>query len=198
MNWPEEKPKVKPHMHGWLAEGNKRQLRQLIRKHRPHTIIEVGSWYGMSAMFFAKESKAKIVCIDMWDEQFIKTMWENRGKNYKDHVPFIDQYPLYETFLVNLWAHRQRLTPIKGDSVNGLKAASELIGSDGSRVLVYIDAGHEYENVLADIKEATQLFPKAIICGDDWKWPEVQKAVQDYARENKRQITSYQNFWQFK
>jgi hypothetical protein len=44
--------------------------------------------------------------------------------------------------------------------------------------LVYIDADHRYESVVKDLSTALDLFPRAIIVGDDFNWDEVRRAVE--------------------
>ena len=177
--WPSEKPKVPPFMHGWFYDENEKLLSMLIEKHNPTTIVELGSWYGKSAQFIAKSmgKNARLYCLDMWDNQFIKDMWESRGKNYKTEVPFIDKHPLFPTFVVNLWDERHHLTPVVGDTNVGLKLLSH---NDVTPDLIYVDADHEYESVAKDLLYIHQTFPNAVVCGDDWYWPEVKRALQDH------------------
>ena len=196
--WPKTKPRVPPYMHGWLAGANQKHLQRLIRTHKPKVIVELGSWYGKSATFmFSKAPKdTTMYCVDMWDEAFIKQMWANRGKNYKQHVPFIDKHPLHTTFMVNLWPYRSRLTPLKMGTREGLRSIGEREPHQGEAMLIYIDAGHEYDNVLADLTLSVDLFPMAIVCGDDWKWPDVQRAIKDYCNNHGLRIKSDGNFWE--
>ena len=43
---------------------------------------------------------------------------------------------------------------------------------------IYIDADHSFEGVVADLTLALDLFPSAIIVGDDWDWEGVRKGVE--------------------
>lgn len=47
----------------------------------------------------------------------------------------------------------------------------------GRRQVIYIDANHHYDPVLADIGRCAELFPEAAICGDDWDYPDVMRGV---------------------
>ena len=67
--------------------------------------------------------------------------------------------------------------------------------------LIYIDASHSYEDVLADITTADALFPNAQIIGDDWNWKNltrnmektVQAAVIDFCQT--KNYTPVANHW---
>jgi len=51
---------------------------------------------------------------------------------------------------------------------------------DNSIDIVYVDAGHDYDNVKADIKNwMPKLKPGGWMTGDDYEWPGVQKAVNE-------------------
>ena len=89
--------------------------------------------------------------------------------------------PLFETFLVNLWQHRARVFPLRMSSLSGVEMISRLKAPVD---LVYVDADHRKAAVLADIQACERSFPKALLVGDDWQWPEVREAVQQYALES--------------
>ncbi len=196
--WPKEKPAVVPFMHGWFCQGkgNDAVLTKLLRQYSPKIVVELGSWYGMSAKWIAEKipPESLLICVDRWDNNFIKEMWSGRGKNYKNRVPFIDQHPLYETFLVNMWEYAQRVLPIRSDTLAGLQKIHDL---DLKPDLIYIDAGHEYESVKKELTLIAKLFPTAKICGDDWRWKEVQRAVQEHATNRGFAISTVKNCWYY-
>jgi hypothetical protein len=47
--------------------------------------------------------------------------------------------------------------------------------------LVYVDAEHTYDAVAAELKLARELFPHALLCGDDYDWSGVRRAVDEFA-----------------
>jgi len=194
--WPQQKPNVTPFMHGWFGNGNKTVLTQKLSDPNLKIVVELGSWYGMSATHIAQNMPKDciLICVDRWDNQFIKEMWARRKQNYRKHVPFIDQHPLYNTFLVNMWEYRHKLLPIRGDTLLGLRKISELgIKPD----LVYIDAGHEYQTVKNELELINSLFPTAKICGDDWNWATVQRAVREHAQKHNISVKNNQNCWYY-
>ena len=185
--WPDSMPKLPPDPHGWFSKHNIKMFKPLLAD--AAVILEVGSWLGLSARFWLQNSKATVICIDTWqgsEEHFTEEEWASK-------LP-----KLYETFCVNQWQWRNRLIPIKKSSVEGLHTvASHEVAPD----LIYIDASHSYEDVLADITAADMLFPKALIVGDDWNWKNftrndektVQAAVKDFCK--KRNYTAKANHW---
>lgn len=120
-------------------------------------IVELGTWLGNSARFMLKHApNATIICIDHW-----RGSPEHNG--YKSTLKCLPT--LYEDFLSICWEERDRLIPMRETTLAGMWIVSELgLVPD----VVYIDAAHDYESVLADIKTADSLFPKATIIGDDY------------------------------
>lgn len=135
-------------------------------------ILELGSFQGLSSRWFAQEmpAGATLICIDHWlgsSEHHRRPDWEAKLAT------------LHETFLQNLWPHRQRVVPMKIDTINGMQELRDLeIIPD----LVYVDASHEEEFVFADTDQALRLFPKAKILGDDWPHDSVRAGVVRAAR----------------
>lgn len=145
---------------GWLTSDMKTTLTMLIDKFQVDSVIEVGSYLGLSAIFFA-ERVGEVVCVDRFDRPF-------RGRLVPPYVG--DDH--YSTFLRNTKPY-PNIASYKMDS---LEAAELDLQAD----LVYIDAGHEYDDVKSDV-EAWTPHARKVICGDDntEQWPSVQK----YARE---------------
>ena len=174
--WPAEKPDIPPALSGWLQSSNQKMLAQLCTT-KTRVVVELGSWLGLSAKFFLDVApNATVLCVDHW-----------QGSREHQHVEeWRSKLPiLYETFLVNLWEYRDRVIPIKRKTVEGLKVIHSLgIHPD----VVYIDASHEYKDVCWDVHTALELFPDSIICGDDWSWSDVQKAVSEIASNFKKKV----------
>jgi len=49
--------------------------------------------------------------------------------------------------------------------------------------LLYVDADHAEESVLAELRAIRRLFPRSTVCGDDWQWLGVRRAVVAFAAE---------------
>ena len=182
---------------GFFGKGNRTKLTELIKTHRPNTIVEVGVWLGTSAIFMAellaqrKDTKPVLYAIDHF-----KGSAEHLNPAHQHHNKV--NY-LYEQFLSNV-IHKKLthiITPVPMASLDAAKAL------DVAPDLVYIDGSHEEADVTDDIRTWYQkLAPKGIMCGDDWNWGSqrgypVRRAVQKMAQELGRTIKTNDNFWYF-
>jgi predicted O-methyltransferase YrrM len=141
-----------------------------LRNSVPQTarlIVELGSWTGRSTRLLAELAPgATIVAIDHW----------KGSPEHSDDPELREALPrLYETFLAECWANRERIIPVRMGSVPGLRAVAQAgLAPDA----IYIDADHSYGSVVADLTAALDLFPNAVIVGDDWDWEDVRRAVE--------------------
>lgn len=156
-------------LQGWNSE--KPIFRALIENLKPRIIVEVGSWKGGSAVNMANIVKSigltdtRIICIDTWlggNEN-----WENTEQR-EFVMPKVEKYSLYCQFMANIIKsdHSDIIIPVPISSVCGLRLlSSKQIRAD----LIYIDAGHTYEDVKADIREAWRVLKiGGVLLGDDW------------------------------
>lgn len=131
--------------------------------------VEVGSWKGRSAAFMAVEivnsgKKIRFDCVDTW-----------RGSEDMQNLPEVINDTLYDEFLGNIAPVRKYVKPIRMASIEAAKRYR-----DSSLDFVFIDAGHEYENVKSDI---IAWWPKVssggVLAGDDYGWAGVTEAVKE-------------------
>jgi hypothetical protein len=184
--WPERMPPVPTDDHGWFQACNARVLAQFLG---PETrlVVELGSWLGKSSRFIVQRSpQATLVAIDHWRG--------SREHHRPGRADVRDRLPrLYETFLRNCWPWRDRIVPMRTSTVAGMK---ELAALGLAPELVYVDAGHELDDVLADLRTATALFPDAQLVGDDYAtYPGVREAVQRMASHCGLNIEVDENAW---
>lgn len=154
---------------------------------RRYIFVEVGSWKGKSTAFMGVEilnSKKDILfyAVDTW-----RGSEEHLDPNSGVYEPLLLNDAIYSEFIKNIRPVHKVVFPIRMESV---KAAD--IFSDESVDFVMVDAAHDYENALADIKAWYPKIKKGgIIAGDDLDWPGVTKAVEEvfgaeyYESENK-------------
>ena len=151
---------------GWFTPNNQVLLKKYLinRCSKKSVIIEFGTWLGMSAKFICKHttSDTKLLCVDWWKGD--TSIGVRR-----------DQDELYKRFIDNTWEFRNKIIPVRMD---GKKAATYLSKLGIKPDLIYLDMGHSYEEVIADLKVIVPAFPNTIIIGDDYLyWPGVKKAV---------------------
>ena len=176
--WPSEKPMVKTAVArpGWFEEPAKQLLgRDLSAATR--LIVELGAWLGMSTRFMADHApNATIITIDHW-----------RGsiEHHQDPSARAMLPTLYETFLAMSWSYRDRIIPLRMTTLEGLSTvANHGLYPD----LIYIDADHGYEGAAADLELSYRLFPEAILVGDDFDFPGVNRATKEFARKHCMQL----------
>jgi hypothetical protein len=166
--WPDVRPSVEPDGEHFLRDTAARFFSKLLE--RPMSVIlELGSWVGAgSTKFFLEHSNALVIANDTWRGDSLELV-----KRREHKIPI-----LYETFCHNLWYYRDRIIPLRMDTLNGLWIVAEhAIVPD----LIYVDANHSYESVFAQLNLIYRLFPNSIVCGDDYaSWPEVGRAVRDF------------------
>ena len=131
--------------------------------------VEVGSWLGRSAAYFCELSKRNpfvlsLHCVDTWEGS-------------EEHKLYVAQHDVYAEFCENVdgWIRGGYIVPVRKPSVEAAKDYK-----DESLVGVFIDASHEYGDVLADIRA---WWPKVMkggyFGGHDINWPGVARAVQE-------------------
>ena len=175
-------------MQGWGFEDSVFGL--AIAALQPSTIIEVGSWKGMSAMKMARIVKAlaidcELVCIDTWLGSPEHIMADHAA--WYDSLQFKNGYPqLFYTFMANVVSSdlQDVITPLPATSEN---AAYILKHWETTADIIYIDAAHEFEPAKADFERFWPLLSdRGVMICDDYidGWPGVKKAVDAFVEEN--------------
>lgn len=178
----------------YLEESNP-IFRQVIADRKPKLILEVGTWKGGSANHMARLCKelnlsTEIVCIDTWLGSW--EHWLLTDPTFgKQNLRLKNGFPtLYHQFLANviLAGHADYITPLPINSVNGAILLKKMnVQAD----VIYIDGGHDYRSVMVDLLEFWDLLrPGGVLIGDDYHsgGPEVVKAANDFARNNKLRL----------
>jgi predicted O-methyltransferase YrrM len=146
--------------------------------------VEVGSWLGRSSCYMGVEIynsnyDIKFDCVDTWEGSV-----EHTG------LDEIKNGTLYNQFLENIEPIKHIVNPIKTTSVEASK-----LYADGSLDFVFIDASHEYQDVLDDIMV---WLPKVkvggIIAGHDYEYYQVNNAVHEFFK-NEEFVTMNNNCW---
>lgn len=171
---------VKTDIQGWASDSP--VFEAVIRDAKPRLILEVGVWKGASTITMSRLCQKyctsfEIICIDTFLGSFEN--WLDRKTNYISSTLQNGRPNLYEIFLSNIISEQlqESVTPLPIDSVN----AAHLLGNMGIRAdLIYIDAGHSFESVLADLLLYKNLVrPGGYLLGDDWFHPPIKRAVRE-------------------
>jgi hypothetical protein len=136
-------------------------------------VVELGAWLGLSTRFIAAHApNAVILSVDHWRG----SPEHQSDESYRELLP-----NLFETFQARCWDQRQRIVPLRMTTLEGLRTVAEH-GLEPQ--FVYVDAEHSFDAVSAELALARQLFPRAVLAGDDYDWQGVREAVVQFARKN--------------
>jgi hypothetical protein len=173
--WPEQPPVVPAVKWGWGMDGQR-----LILDTAPEAVrvvLEIGSLLGGSARTWIEHwPDAHVLCVDPWID-----VARVEDRPFLTHVPELADVlvgrpdGMYEAFLAANWEFRDRITPLRGFSPEQL---ADVHAASVQPDVVYVDGSHVYEDVIADLATSRALFPKALLCGDDYHWPAVAAAVR--------------------
>jgi predicted O-methyltransferase YrrM len=183
-------------MQGWASQSP--LFAQVIDKTKPREIVEVGTWKGASAIHMAKLARAHhpdaaVLCIDTWLGSM--QMWDfddvRRDLDREHGFPRV-----YHHFLANVVTSGLK-DHVFGLPLSSLTAAELLVKRGVQADLIYVDAGHAEREVFMDIDAYWPVLRAGgTMIGDDFSWPEVQRAVHRFARLQKLEIASFREKWQ--
>lgn len=143
---------------GWFGDENRRELARLIAEHDVKSVVEVGSFMGLSAVWFAQRVDS-VTCVDLWFEPANHETENNLVGTLRRWDLPNDFFPLFRDNVMRsgLW---HKIHPVRGNShfVHG-----EVPFVD----LAYIDGDHSYEGCKRDV-EIYREKARRVICGDDY------------------------------
>lgn len=143
-------------LEGWMLPSELSWLSRTASQ--MDTVVEIGSWKGKSTYAICSGTVGNVYAVDRWNWR--QTSEDSRGKQYQ-MVPAEENPPdVYDDFVRNVVNRFPNVLAVRKDSV---EAAKTLPDAD----MVFIDGGHDYEQVKADI-QAWLPKTKRIICGHDY------------------------------
>jgi len=163
---------------GWFTFPN--LYKEMVQKFDNATFVEVGTWKGKSAAFMAVEiansnKNIKFYCVDTW-----------KGSEEHQQELYIKKDKLYKHFLNNIELVKEYIIPIKKYSLTAVKQFQ-----DENLDFVFIDASHDYNNVLADLNAwYPKVKPGGVLAGHDYHndWPGVIQAVNEFVYNKKLKL----------
>ena len=172
---------LKQVMRGW--NGNNPFLSNIVKEKRPNSIIEVGSFLGLSTITMAKACKecnlnTKILCVDTWLGS--PEHWRSDQCNLLNLYDYFENgiSAMYDQFIINMIVNKidDMVIPIPNTSKN----AFNILQLKNVKVdMVYIDGSHDTDDVYNDIILYFKLLNKnGYMFGDDYGgWESVRKGV---------------------
>lgn len=157
-----------------------------LRKGAPLDVLEIGSWYGASALSWAQglalhnNAKGSVTCVDAWVPFFDRSL-------HKDEVYVAMEAALGSDVAYNIFLHNMSTIhpSITRQHFRGQSDLTLPLLRDGAFDVVFIDADHTYEPVKKDILLSQRLVKDGgIICGDDLNL-QLSQCDKDFALKNK-------------
>jgi hypothetical protein len=193
-------------------DGNGRGGRELvfdiIREKNISLMVEIGCFLcGSTLQWLRASDKLTVIGVDPWDGNWAayvermaldpvrsRSVWHLNDEQIKTIVANLRQYGNFGVAMNNVRLYRQRFYPVRRSSPEALLY---LRRRGIVPELIFIDAGKSSE----DLGAAFKLFPEAILCGDDWLWPDqtgalrMQENVKAFAAEHGFEIRSSRQTW---
>lgn len=152
-------------------------------------IVEIGVFGGASLLHLAPHAAAaniRLVGVDPWG-----TLSEMNG------LPLGDAHAVTTAFLADLERDlRAVLEDLNYDHVELVRKTSEAAAADfaaQSIDLLFIDGGHSFREVRRDLNNYLPKMKRGgAIIGDDFDWPGVQEAVNDFRSQHNLTMESDQ------
>jgi len=160
-------------------------------------VVEVGVWCGQTSRWLLERDPGlRLIAVDRW---VADTVWGTMWQRLIDAGRVWPNDSIADVWRVNLWDLRARCLAVHETSRVGMTAvAAAGVQPD----VAFIDAAHRYEAVLADCLTALRLWPRAIICGDDYCTEgnladQVRPAVHDVAQLAGLSVAVRGRFWRY-
>ena len=138
-----------------VSLGDLKALTVLIREIDAQNCLELGTFLGTGTTALFYGAGTHLICVDHWKGNAFDPFMQSTAP----------RYDFFEICASNVQSYNQdnRITLVESES----KAASEQF-PDHSFDLIFIDADHTYEGVLADLEAwYSKVRPGGIICGHD-------------------------------
>lgn len=155
-------------------------------------VAEVGCFKGRSTVYLASEVKRRLKNVTVYAIDH----WEGNADE-PDMIPLVEDAKkrggLYQEFIrnINRCGVADVIVPMKMPSVEAAKQFK-----DGELAFCYIDAGHSYEDVSADLAAfGPKVHYNSVMAGHDIARPGVKQAVTEYCERNKKKFRTYQESW---
>jgi hypothetical protein len=188
--WP-ELPDVAP-FYLSLDGGGRELVSKLLQQPGIELMVEIGCFLcGSTIQWLDANPSLTVIGIDPWDGNFgphirMRAAEGNRAMDtLEDPVATAEAVERYGNFVIavnNVRGYRERFIPVRQLSPDALHYLKR---RDITPDVVYIDAfKHEDDLYVAD-----DLWPGAILCGDDWNWKDadgrliMRENVERFAKE---------------
>jgi len=185
---------------GW--ESQHRIFQRVFDTYNPSVVVEVGTWKGASILHMDMLSQrlgcdTRFICVDTW-------LGSNDGlwldPEYRKSLMLRDGYPsMFRQFIFNVKQRgaTDRIYPLPMTSTCGAYLLKRLnVMADA----IYVDAGHEDDEVYTDLTRYFEILnPGGAMFGDDYSsdWQGVKDAVDRFCEERNIPLIVDESKWLF-
>ena len=172
-------------LQGWFGDAEASCYKNLVRDIHGGVVVEVGCWKGLSTSFIGRicdENETRLVVVDTF-----------KGAESDESAGLARDENIKKIFINNMRELGIHCEILDVPSVN-----ASVFFKDESVDLVMLDANHEYEHVLADLKSWwPKVKPRGWICGHDVSKKGVSRALDEYFGHRQYEVasTSYGPCW---
>ena len=160
---------------GWMTVREQNWLYEKAKE--MDSIVEVGCWKGKATHALCSGCKGMVTAVDHF-----------QGSEGERETYHKDSENAYNEFMKNVGNRFSNLNIVVGESLKTADAMKKL-----NFDMAFIDAGHKYDEVTADLNAWNRLATN-LICGHDYtNMGEVQKAVNDFFGQ--KAIRTYDSIW---
>lgn len=182
----ETQPELAGLPHGWFNHGPK--VLALLEQHRPKVVVELGSWLGQSAIAMARMVRrwgGTVTCVDTWCGE----LDENGASPDPAGKPPLMLLSCARAMVQAGISASVRLIP-----ATTVDAAAQW---QGPIDFLYVDAGHGYHDVMADLNAWVPYVRRGgVIAGDDYehpRYPGVKLAWDEFEQAHGLSLTRFQS-----
>lgn len=179
-------------LQGWNSYAN--VFRDMIEAVQPRRIVEVGVWKGTASIHMAKVVRelglrCEVICVDTWLGSPEHLLTDHSGTRFQS-LRLRHGYPqLYFTFLANVVRAEVEdyIVPLPMTSESAVVALERMrLEAD----VIHVDAAHEYEPTLRDLRAYWGLLSeRGVLIGDDYVVKRsVTRAADEFAAEVRRPL----------
>lgn len=190
------------------GRGGREIILEVIRERGIELMVEIGCFLCGSTLQWLKASdKLTVIGCDPWDSNWAayienmaidpmraRTVYHLSDEQIATIVHNIRRHGNFAVAMNNVRLYKDRFIPVR-------RRSPEVLGYLADRgiepQLIYIDADKKRD----DLDVARKHFPNAVICGDDWLWPDetgkmvMQEHVKDFAKEYGYEVRSARQTW---
>lgn len=192
-----------------VGQPNKQSIEVAKKIPKNSRIAELGVWKGYTSRHLLDTDPTMLYLVDAWSVE----PYQYENNEHRTFEEYIARYSkmvgssdpekfqeFYDTVYFDVLEHFYSFNNVQVHrrTTNDFFRWFELFEEERLD-FVYLDASHEYKQVLFDLEESFNVLLKpktGILFGDDYNnKPGVKKAVDEFRKKYKNEIKSFNNFY---